>query len=816
MLFSRKITSMVIALSMTFSMFAAVFFTETASAEIVNGEDWTTLITENFEKGQNYIEKRDSGLRTASDKDGYGDLFSTYTNNSGESLGTQFKRLEQGTDIPSTYFQTRPSLVNGYDTSGKVRIDFDMAKACANPTVTVIAVQGTIASGTSNTMGETDTTLRIANEQWLFSFEDALIYGWNTSTWPTIQAHAGKKWDKYSLVIDCSTDKYDVYCNDTKIIDQYGVGVDFSNIDSFKVVTKKSGPSKKTLETLVDNIRFYVDPSSSGWKQVFYEDFEPTGNNIAETGGSGYKKPSNTDGNGDVYSSYTNNSGDSLGTQFKRIAQGNNCESRYIQTRPSLTSGHDTSKVKIEFDLAKSETQYSSTVIGVQGDWVSGVSDTIRWEADQYKFKNEQWIFSVETTNRWVIKPSIDDWEKLDGNNSYNTPRSWEKYTLIIDCASDTYDLYINGTQKVSGYGVGVDFNSISSLKIITKTTAKPTGYYSETLVDNIRFYKYASSTWQEIFHEDFEIENNSSILESGNSGYRLPTDADGNGKIYSTYPNAMSIDVGTQFKRIEQGKGISTKYIQTAPALAEGHDTSIVKIDFDLGMSETWYPETVIAVQGNVESGTSNTYSESSKYQIENEQWLFSIYHDRIWGYDDTSWPVDPVVPENDHMKERWYHFKLIVNCKTDTYELWYNGNKVIDGWGIGMDFNSINSFKVVIKEHNDSGMKVVSETLVDNIVFAAYDPTKITDVDYSAGTLTATVNTNSSAAAPEKVILAAFNETESSLLGMAIANYVNGTSTYNMSISGLSAKPHYLKAFVLNPDGWTPSAVGATKEVE
>ena len=274
---NRKLISTLIALSMTFSVFSALLFTESASAaatdKIFNGVAWQDVVTEDFEDGQQYIEKSDSGLRTADDTDGNGSAFRTYTNNSGESMGVQFKRLEQGSGIASTYVQTRPSLVAGYNTSGTVRIDFDMAKSYTSSTVTVIAVQGDLQSGTSNTYGE-DTQYQIANEQWLFSLEDGIYYGYDSSAWQTGTTIDNKKWDKYSLVIDCVADTYDLYRNGTKIINGYGVGVNFNNIKSLKVVTKPSGPSGKKMETLIDNIRFYVGASGSSWTQVFYEDFE--------------------------------------------------------------------------------------------------------------------------------------------------------------------------------------------------------------------------------------------------------------------------------------------------------------------------------------------------------------------------------------------------------------------------------------------------------------------------------------------------------------------------------------------------------------
>ena len=669
---------------------------------------------------QKYIEKSDSGLRTESDKDGYDKAFSSYTNNSGESLGAKFKRIEQGTSIESTYIQTRPSLVSGYDTSGTVRIDFDMAKSYTTSTVTVIGVQGDMQSGTSNTYSE-DAQFQIANEQWLFSFEDALIYGYNTSSWPTIEAHTNRVWDKFSLVINCATDTYDVYRNGSKIINGYGVGVNFNNINSLKVVTKKSGPSGKKLETLIDNIRFYVGSSSSGWTQVFYEDFEDDDMKVIDKGESGYRTGSDTDGNGTQFSGYTNNSGDSLGTQFKRLAQGKDVSSRFIQTRPSLTSGYDTSgKVKFEFDMAKSNTANTITVIAVQGDVASGTTNS---EAAAAHYNNEQWLYSVESGETWAATPTINnDWTQT---GTYTTPNSWEKYTLIIDCDTDTYDVYVNGVQKTSGYGIGVDFNNIDSLKVVTKKkNAGTSGVAYETLVDNIGFYKEtAPGTWTEIFFEDFEA-SDKQFIESGNSGYRIPTDADGNKKVYNTYPNAMGINVGTQFKRIEQGKGIGKKYIQTDPDLLTGYDTSVVKVAFDLAMSETYKPLTIISVQGDVESGTTNTYDE---YLVSNEQWLFSIEEDRIYGFNGgTSWPQ--ATDENSKMKQKWYHFELVVNCVTDTYELWYSDNKsyltkVINGNNIGMDFNNINSFKILTKPSSYTP-DIVSETLVDNIVISVAYP--------------------------------------------------------------------------------------------
>ena len=699
----KKLTGTVIALSMTLSVFSALLFTETASAEIINGVSFAEVITEDFEDGQQYIESVDSGLRTMSDKDGYDKAFSSYTNNSGESMGVNFKRIEQGNGIPSRYVQTRPSLVNGYDTSGIVRIDFDMAKSYATTTVTVVAVQGNLQSGTTNSEAVVE---HIDNEQWLFSFEDALIYGYNTSSWPTIEAHTNKVWDKFSLVINCATDTYDLYRNGTKIINGYGVGVDFNSINSFKVLTKPSGPSGKTLETLIDNIRFYAGSSESNMTQVFYEDFEDAGMKVLDNGDSGYKTVSDNDGNNVQISGYTNNTGDNLGNQFKCIEQGNNLKSKYIQTRPALTSGFDTSgKVKFEFDMAKSNTQNTITVIAVQGDLKSGTTNS---ESGTAHYNNEQWLFSVESNDLWAATPTINnDWTQA---GTYNTPNTWDRYTLIIDTDTDTYDMYINGVQKTSGYGIGVDFNNIDSLKIITKKSSSPSSVV-ETLVDNIGFYKEtAPDTWSEIFFEDFEA-SDKQFIESGNSGYRLPTDRNGNGMLFSNYPGANT----TQFKRLEQGNGSASKYIQTDPALLAGYDTSVVKVEFDMAMSETFRPETIIGIQGTA-SGSTNSWGD---YLVDNEQWLFSITEDQIWAFDgsDSSWP--DVTAENSNMKQKWYHFKLIVNCDTDTYEVWYNNDKVVDGLSIGRDYSSIDSFKIVTKKTDPyKDMKKFVETTVDNIV--------------------------------------------------------------------------------------------------
>ncbi|MBR4173236.1 MAG: hypothetical protein IKR46_02570, partial [Clostridia bacterium] len=135
---------------------------------------------------------------------------------------------------------------------------------------------------------------------------------------------------------------------------------------------------------------------------------------------------------------------------------------------------------------------------------------------------------------------------------------------------------------------------------------------------------------WKAVFAEDFEGSWGTKIDEVGGSGTKTPTSAgdcnksDGTAANLSTYSNTGSY-LGSKFKRIAQGSTVGPNWIQTKTSLVNGYDTSVVKISCDIARSTNGYTTvTVIAVQGDLASGTTN--SETAIEHINNEQWLFSL----------------------------------------------------------------------------------------------------------------------------------------------------------------------------------------------
>ena len=235
---------------------------------------------------------------------------------------------------------------------------------------------------------------------------------------------------------------------------------------------------------------------------------------------------------------------------------------------------------------------------------------------------------------------------------------------------------------------------------------------------------------WEEVFSEDFEGANNAweeKVYDEGGSGTKTPESSgdcnknDGTKANLSTYTNTGTY-LGGWIKRIAQGKSVGPRWINTLPSLVDGYDTSVVKISFDIARSTNGYETvTVVAVQGDLNSGTTN--SEEAIAHINNEQWLFSLEDLTYWGYNGSNGWIKG--PEEDISGKVWYHFDFIVDCDSDTFDVYRDGTKIIDGYNIGVDFNNINMLKIATKK---SGSKTVTyATYVDNISFSVIKPASL-----------------------------------------------------------------------------------------
>lgn len=330
---------------------------------------------------------------------------------------------------------------------------------------------------------------------------------------------------------------------------------------------------------------------------------------------------------------------------------------------------------------------------------------------------------------------------------------------------------------------------------------------------------------WEEVFSEDFEAENNAwvnQVYDEGGSGTKTPNSSgdcnknDGTKANLSTYTNTGTY-LGGWFKRIAQGKSVGPRWINTLPSLVDGYDTSVVKISFDIARSTNGYETvTVVAVQGDLNSGTTN--SEEAIAHINNEHWLFSLEDLTYWGYNGSNGWIKG--PEEDISGKVWYHFDFIIDCDSDTFDVYRDGEKLIDGYNIGVDFNNINMLKIATKK---SGSKTVTyATYVDNISFSVLEPASLSPSmsvlpggnGYNDYFKVRVAMGNGADGIPNtaKVYVALYGETET-LLDIDIKNFADNIESKYFRRSYNGTEPKYSKLLIWN--GMEPMAKATTARI-
>ena len=326
------------------------------------------------------------------------------------------------------------------------------------------------------------------------------------------------------------------------------------------------------------------------------------------------------------------------------------------------------------------------------------------------------------------------------------------------------------------------------------------------------------NGTWDKVFSQDFESGSNwdTYFSEPDGSGTRnVPSDIN--------YTNNTGDDLGARVKRIASKKSNSRTLAlnEAVSPLYDGNayagKADIVKISLDIAMEAVDKTAHIRLVGKSNGSRTQTGTSAGNRFIIMTKSGSYTkfLYHDS-----NPEYYYDGACRREDSMHvnaETWYKVTAIVNCITDTYDVYINGTLRESGMKLDVDFDTIYGIEVVATYNSDSSSDWTG-TFVDNVRY--YVPgsvAAISSASYYAGTLSATVVANSNTHHSNKVIVAAYSAAdEANLLGIAIADVVADQNAYTVNIIDLTSKPHHIKALVWDFDDYSPSAEFVTRNID
>ena len=211
---------------------------------------------------------------------------------------------------------------------------------------------------------------------------------------------------------------------------------------------------------------------------------------------------------------------------------------------------------------------------------------------------------------------------------------------------------------------------------------------------------------WNEILNENFEdYAWEDSITESGGSGERTFDQNDGAGKAFSSYTNNTGDDLGNMFKRIAQGKNVtSNRWIVTNDSVVTDicpTGAEMMKIEFDFAKSSEW-TITYFNILGYVNGEAVESYIMGANADTD------------LVAYD-----KDGEVYENagDYASKTWYKITIIADTATDSFDAYCNGELLFSNVPLGMDYTGFRAFAVETEKQSASK---TYETVVDNLKFS------------------------------------------------------------------------------------------------
>ena len=619
-------------------------------------------------------------------------------------------------------------------------------------------------------------------------------------------------------------------------------------------------------------------PAGVTWDQIYFQDFE-NGGAKPEFTKSGTSSAWASDG--DYGHSFTNADQYDLGDYSLQIKQRSNITTKAtMKTDPEDSDtpingkvpAEKLGKVKISFNIAKLYEAGTATRISIVGDDSNGDKQeqnnilTIKryglyYTANGYSagdWSNSTWhkvdiyvdcvndVYDVVYDGSTILSDiELDDFTCIYGVNfnadkgsssstsgNYYTYLDNISFSVIADTCSVT--LNTNGGTINSGNVTSYTESVGATLPAnVTRADYTFAGWYAESdcsgsavteisasaLGNKVFYAKWIpNGTWDKVFSQDFESGSNwdTYFSEPDGSGTRnVPSDIN--------YTNNTGDDLGARVKRIASKKSNSRTLAlnEAVSPLYDGNayagKADIVKISLDIAMEAVDKTAHIRLVGKSNGSRTQTGTSAGNRFIIMTKSGSYTkfLYHDS-----NPEYYCDGACRREDNMHVNagtWYKVTAIVNCITDTYDVYINGTLRESGMKLDVDFDTIYGIEVVATYNSDSSSDWTG-TFVDNVrYYVPGSAAAISSASYSAGTLSATVAANSNTHLSNKVIVAAYSAAdEANLLGVAIEDVVADQNAYTVNITGLTSKPHHIKALVWDFDDYSPSAEFVTRNID
>ena len=237
------------------------------------------------------------------------------------------------------------------------------------------------------------------------------------------------------------------------------------------------------------------------WKEALKLDFEDSSyaTYYEATSGncyiSNHENKVNDPGTGDVY----------------RVAAGSTgYTSLNLLEEASPIYNGDNTKVRFELNLAKDNTSedFHIRLVGsVDGETVTTATDT----SNRFIFTSSSKFYFDNDDYRW------------DGPKY--SAKVWYKFTIDVDCESNTYDVYVDDVLVCDGNALAYDFDKVYGISF----TARKKSSTNRVYFDNLRYYTVMPE--DQVKTSSVTLNTNGGTINSGNiteyvegSGATLPS----------------------------------------------------------------------------------------------------------------------------------------------------------------------------------------------------------------------------------------------------------------------------------------------------